>query len=236
MEYIASLGVLTLVLIIVVYSASFLYTLKSQLKSADITKIFIMMWCIAVAATYIPWILRIALLDIYETQTALLYPYWAFCYAMGALALISLDIAVLTLSKYRDSVVFKVLVVIISLTFISVIVVLLMGFQVNLVFFMGVNDLKIGNTIVYIYFICLIVFYIALPNVIFIEYLIKERINKTFAYKRVRIIEIGIIMFSLGIALDGMRIPSDVGIFIARVILLLGGIFVARGFFMKQES
>ncbi|MBN1801080.1 MAG: hypothetical protein JW891_06195 [Candidatus Lokiarchaeota archaeon] len=190
----------------------------------------------AVAITYIPWILRIALLDVYETNTALLYPYWALCYAMGALALISLDMAVLNLSSSHGSLFFKVLFVIIPLSFASVIIVLIMGFQVDLVLFMGVNDLKIGNVIVYIYFIVLIVFYIALPNAIFINFLIKERSQKTFAYKRVRIIEIGVLMFSIGIALDGMRLPSDIGIFIARVILLMGGLFVARGFFMQQET
>ena len=109
-----------------------------------------------------------------------------------------------------------------------------MGFEVDLVLFMGYNDLKIGNIFVYIYFSGLIFFYIALPNAVFLSFLIKNRSEKDFAYKRVRIIEIGIIMFSVGIALDGMRFPSDIGIFIARVILLIGGIFVAWGFFMKQ--
>ncbi len=234
MGYIGTLGLLTLVFITGVYFACFFYVLKSHLKRPESPKIFFMIWCIAVGITYIPWILRIALLDANESNTALLYPYWAFCYAFGALSLISLDGAVLNLSPNRESLIFKILAVIIALTFISVIIVLIMGFNVDLVLFMGFNDLKIGNIFVYIYFISVIVFYITLPNAIFISFLIKNRSEKDFAYKRVRIIEIGIIMFSIGIALDGMRFPSDIGIFIARVILLIGGLFVAMGFFMKQ--
>ncbi len=235
MEYIGNLGLLTLVLITIVYLACFFYSLKSYLKSRETTKIFLMIWCIAVGTTYIPWILRILFLDVNETNTTLLYPYWAYCYVLGALSLISLDIAVLTLSPYRGSLIFKIFAMIIALTFVSVIIVLILGFNVDIVRFMGFNDLRISDTLVYIYFFILIVFYITLPNAIFINFIIKGRSEKSYAYKRVRIIEIGIIMFSIGIALDGLRFPFDIGIFIARVILLVGGLFVAKGFLMKQD-
>ena len=46
MEYVGTLGLLTLILITVVYFACFVYTLKSYLKNADSAKIYFMVWCI----------------------------------------------------------------------------------------------------------------------------------------------------------------------------------------------
>ncbi len=101
---------------------------------------------------------------------------------------------------------------------------------------MDVSDLTIANPFVYFYFTLFLFLYIFIPNAIFIIYLIKSPDKDTFAYKRVRIIELGILLFSISIALDGLRFPSNIGILIIRIILMIGGLITMKGFLMKPPS
>ena len=84
-----------------------------------------------------------------------------------------------------------------------------------------------------IYYNFAIILYIIIPNAIFLNYLRNEDDKKSFGYKRVRIIELGVLLFCIGIAGDGMRLGGDVGILIFRLIMLVGGIVTMKGYLMK---
>jgi len=230
------IGIIGIFPLIIVFGICFALTLRSYLNNPDHTKIFFMIWSISVALTYISWGLRVLLVPQYETDKTILYPFWAFAYAFGGLALISLDFATLNLTKKQESTILKFIRIIILVGYIGVLIILIIGFEMELIVFMDVSDLTIINPFVYFYFTLLILFYIFFPNAIFINYLRKSPEKNTFTYKRVRTIEVGILLFCIGMALDGARIPSNIGILIARLIELIGGIITMKGYLMKPTS
>ena len=233
---ISIIGIIGVIPIIVVFGICFALTLRSYLNNPNRTKILFMVWSLAVVATYFSWGLRVIFIDRLEATIDIIYPFFAVSYAMGGTALIFLDFATINQSPQKDSKLMKVAILLIIISYIMVIVILINGFAVELVLFMDVIDLKIINPIVYFFFSGLILLFIFFPNAIFINYLLKAPDKTTFAYKRVRIIELGIILFSIGIALDGMRLPLDMGIFVVRIILMVGGLITLRGFLMKPSS
>ena len=230
------IGIIGTFSIVIVFGICFVLTLRSYLKNPNRTKIFFMIWTIAVSLTYISWGLRVLLIPQFETDKTLLYPFWALAYGFGGLALISLDFATLDLTRKKESTFYRIIKIIIFVSYISVLVILLIGFEQELTIFMDVSDLTIANPFVYYYFTILIVFYIFFPNTIFIIYLIKSPSKNEFAYKRVRIIELGIFLFTICIALDGMRLGGNIGTLIIRLIMTIGGLITMKGFLMKPIS
>lgn len=222
--------------IVIVFGICFALTLSSYLKNSNNTKIFFMIWTLSVSLIYLSWGLRVLFIDQFETDKNILYPFWACAYGFGALALIFLDFATLNLTRIKKSIIIKSIRIIIFISFIVVLLILIIGFELKLTIFMDVNDLSIENPFIYIYFTVIILFYVFFPNAIFIKYLIETPTKKDSTYKRIRIIELGILLFSIGIALDGIRIPSNEGILIVRIILMIGGLITMKGFLMKQSS
>ncbi len=191
----------------------------------------------AVAIIYLNWGLRVLFIPQFESDKTVLYPFWAISYGFGATALIALAMASLDQTKMKESVISIIIRIVIIATYALVLIILLIGgFEQQLVIFMDVTDLTIENQFVYYYFTILILFYIFFPNALYIVYLIKSSEKDTFTYKRVRIIEIGILIWSICILLDGMRFPSNMGILIIRIILMIGGLITMKGFLMKPAS
>ena len=191
----------------------------------------------AVAIIYLNWGLRVLFIPQFESDKTVLYPFWAISYGFGATALIALAMASLDQTKMKESVISIIIRIVIIATYALVLIILLIGgFEQQLVIFMDVTDLTIENQFVYYYFTILILFYIFFPNALYIVYLIKSSEKDTLTYKRVRIIEMGILIWSICILLDGMRFPSNMGILIIRIILMIGGLITMKGFLMKPAS
>jgi hypothetical protein len=196
-----------------------------------------MIWAISSAFTYVGWFFRVLFIPQFESDKSVLYPYWVMGYTAGATALIALAFASLDLTKMKESVVFIIIRIIILVTYAGVLIILFVGgFEQKITVFMDVSDLTIEDQFVFYYFMILILFYIFFPNAINIMFLIKEEEKDSFAYKRVRMIEIGILIWSMCILLDGLRFPSNVGILIIRIVLMIGGLITMKGFLMKLEE
>ena len=219
--------------IVIVFGICSGLVLRSYLKNPNRTKIFYLLWTMSTALIYVSWGLRVLFIPQFTTDKIVLYPFWAVCYGFGGLALISLDFASLDQIKNRESTLIKIIRIIILASFSLVLIILFTGFDQDLTIFMDVSDLTIKNPFVYFYFTFVIMLYIFFPNAIFINYLIKSDEKDTFTYKRVRIIELGILVFSISLALDGMRFPSNIGILIIRIFLMIGGLITMKGFLMK---
>jgi len=188
------------------------------------------------ALIYVSWGIRVLFIPQFSTDETVLYPFWALSYGFGGLALISLDFASLDQIKNRESTLIKIIRIIILASFALVLIILFTGFDQELIIFMDVSDLTIKDPFVYFYFTFVIILYIFFPNAIFINYLIKSDEKDTFTYKRVRIIALGILVFSISLALDGMRLPSNIGILILRIMLMIGGLITMKGFLMKPAE
>jgi len=230
------IGIIGTFSIVIVFLLCFGLTLNSYLKNPNSTKILFMIWSISVSLTYLSWGLRVLLIPQLENDINILYPYFACAYGFGGLALIFLDFATLNLTRMKKSTLIKLLRIIILISFIIVIIAFTIGFETGLTTFMDVSDLKILNPFVYYYFTFIILFYVFFPNAIFIKYLIEAPSKTDPSYKRIRIIEVGILLFSISIALDGIRLPSNIGILIIRLILMIGGLIIMKGFLLKQSS
>jgi len=231
------IGIIGTFPIVVVFLVCFGLVLRSYKKNPNRVKIFFMMWTLATALIYLSWGLRVVIIPQFEKDQKILYPFWALSYAFGATALITLAFASLDLSKMKESALFNIIRIIIVATYASVLLILLIGgFEQELIVFMDVTDMTIGDPFVYYYFTILILFYIFFPNALNILFLIKSEEKDDFAYKRVRIIEIGILIWSICILLDGMRFPSNMGILIIRIFLMIGGLVTLKGFLMKPEK
>jgi len=196
-----------------------------------------MIWAIASAFTYVGWFCRVLFVPQFESDKTVLYPFWVMGYTAGATALISLAFASLDQTKIKESIIIIIIRIIILVTYAGVLIILFVGgFEQELVVFMDVTDLTIEDNFVFYYFTILILFYIFFPNAIYIMYLLKSEEKDSFTYKRVRIIEIGILIWSLCILLDGLRFPSNIGILIIRIILMIGGLITMKGFLMKPKE
>lgn len=231
------IGIIGTFPIVIVFGICFSLVLRSYIKNPNRAKIFFMLWALATALIYFNWGLRVILIPQFEADKTVLYPFFALSYAFGATALIALAFASLDLTKMKESALFKIIRITMMATYASVLIILLIGgFEQELIVFMNVTDMTIEDPFVYYYFTILILFYIFFPNAINIMYLIKSDEKDTFTYKRVRIIEIGILIWSICILLDGMRFPSNIGILIIRIILMIGGLVTMKGFLMKPAE
>ncbi len=231
------IGIIGTFPIAIVFGICFVLFLKSYFKNPNRTKIFFLIWTMAVAIIYLNWGLRVLFIPQFESDKTVLYPFWAISYGFGATALIALAMASLDQTKMKESVISIIIRIVIIATYALVLIILLIGgFEQQLVIFMDVTDLTIENQFVYYYFTILILFYIFFPNALYIVYLIKSSEKDTLTYKRVRIIEMGILIWSICILLDGMRFPSNMGILIIRIILMIGGLITMKGFLMKPAS
>ena len=233
---ISIIGVIGVFPIVIFFGICFGLTVRSYVQNPNRIKIYYMIWTLSVALIYISWGARVLFIPQFEKETSILYPFWALSYAFGGLALISLDFATLNLTKNKESKIMKYIKIIIIINYFGILVVLLMGFEMELIVFMDVSDLIIKDIYIYVFFTLSILFYISFPNYIFISYLIKSPEKDSFAYKRVRIIELGILLFTVGLAFDGMRFPSNIGILIIRIIIAIGGLITMKGFLMKPPS
>ncbi len=230
------IGIIGTFPIVIVFGICFSLVLRSYIKNPNRAKIFFMLWALATALIYFNWGLRVILIPQFEADKTVLYPFFALSYAFGATALIALAFASLDLTKMKESALFKIIRITMMATYASVLIILLIGgFEQELIVFMNVTDMTIEDPFVYYYFTILILFYIFFPNAINIMYLIKSE-KDTFTYKRVRMIEIGILIWSICILLDGMRFPSNIGILIIRIILMIGGLVTMKGFLMKPAE
>ncbi|MFX1337486.1 MAG: hypothetical protein ACFFDK_02625 [Promethearchaeota archaeon] len=219
--------------IVFVFGIYFIITLKSYIQSKNISSLFFSISFFATTITYLVWGLRVILISQYERNITVLLPYWRAAYLFASLSLIFLDLASLKLAEISNKSLLILLYLLIIVTYIVMATILFLGFEVEITIFMDVSDLRIVNSLVYIYFLILLLFYLALPNSIFFNYLRKGLSKTTFAYKKVQIIEIGLLLFTIGTILDGARFPSNIGILIARIIIMIGGLFMMRGFTMK---
>lgn len=217
--------------IVIVFGTYFGFTLRSYLKNPARSKLFFMMSFISVSLTYFVWGLRVLIIPQFETDINILYPFWALAYAFGGTALVFLAFASLELTQKK----FNIIKIIILVTYVGILILLVIGFEVALTIFMDVSDLTIVNQIVYISFTILILFYVIFPNAIFLNFLRKSPSKTTLAYKKVRTIELGVILWSIGFLLDGARFPSNIGILIARLITMIGGLIMIIGFFLMKK-
>ena len=222
--------------IVVVFGICSGLILRSYLKNPNRTKIFYMIWAMSTALIYVSWGLRVLFIPQFTTDKTVLYPFWGFCYGLGGLGFIALDFASLDQIKNRESTLIKIIRIIILASFIIVLIILFTGFEQDLIIFMDVSDLTYKDPFVFYYFTSVIMLYIFFPNAIFINYLIKSDEKDSFTYKRVRIIALGILVFSISLALDGMRFPSNIGILIIRIFLMIGGLITMKGFLMKPAE
>ena len=190
----------------------------------------------SIALIYFVWGLRVLFIPQFESDTKVLYPIWAFIYAIGGLALISLDFATLDLTRMKESNFLKFIKAIIVVSLVGGLILLIIGFDVELLIFMDVTDLTVKDPFVYIYMTIILLSYIFFPNAIFIIYLIKWPSKTDFQYKKLRIIEMGILMWTICFALDGIKFPSNIGILIIRIILMIGGLITMKGLLMKPAE
>ena len=236
---ISIIGILGIFPIAIVFGICFGLTLRSYLKNPNISILYFTISFFSIALIYFVWGLRVLFIPQFESDTKVLYPMWAFIYVIGALALISLDFATLDLTYMKESNFFKFIKAILLVSFVGVLILAFIGFNVEfveLLVFMDVTDLAINNPYVYLYAIIIILFYIFFPNAIFIIYLIKWPSKTDFQYKKLRIIEIGILLWTICFALDGIKFPSNIGILIIRIFLMIGGLITMKGLLMKPTS
>ena len=234
---ISIVGIIGTFPIVILFGICFGLILSSYIKNPNRTKTYFMLWSLSSALIYLNWGLRVILISQDETDKAVIYPFFALSYAFGAFALITLAFASLDLTEMKNSTLSKIIRIIIVVTCASVFLILLIGgYEQKLIVFMDVTDLTIEDPFVYYYFTGLIVFYIFFPNAINIKFLIKSTEKDTFTYKRIRIIEIGILIWSICILLDGMRFRSNIGILIIRISFVIGGLITMKGFLMKPPQ
>jgi hypothetical protein len=186
--------------------------------------------------TYIVWASRMLILPQYENDITLLYPYWAVAYFLAGTCFVMLAFATLSLMREKQTIFSKVLILIIIITYIIAIIVLSIGFEVEIIIFSDVTDLTIKNIYVYMFFTCILLFYLSIPNAINIKFLLTSESKGDFVYKRVRIIELGIMLFSIGMIIDGLRFSFFFANFIGRIIAAVGGLLMVKGFLMKKSD
>ena len=187
------------------------------------------------AATYFVWGLRVLLIPQFESNINLLLPYWKAAYLLAALSLVFLDLAVINLIKLKRSIYTKIITTLIVITYIIAAILIIVGFDVGLVTFMDVTDLTINDQAIYLLFVFLMLFYLSIPNIFFINYL-RKLPSKSILFKKSLYIELGLFLFSIGTILDGARLPNNYGILILRLIIMVGGLFMIKGFYTKLKE
>ncbi len=222
--------------LIFVFGLCFALTLRSHLKNPHTSKIFFMLSFLSIMGTYICWAGRILILPqfISENEINSLYPFWAVAYFLAGTSFVMLDFATFSLMQEKQTTLSKILISIIIITYIIAIIILSIGFEVELIVFSDVSDLTIKNIYVYLFFTCILLFYFSIPNAINIKFLLTSEDKNTFVYKRVRIIEFGILLFSIGMIFDGLRFAFLFANFIGRIIAAIGGLLIVKGFLMKK--
>ncbi len=154
--------------LIIVFGLCFILTLRSHLKNPHPSKIFFMLSFASITGTYLSWGIRILLLPqiISENEIYLIYPYWAVSYFLGGTCFVMLDFATFRLMSEKQSKLSKILISIIIITYFIAIVILLIGFDVELIIFSDVSDLTIKNIYVLMFFTFILLLYLSIPNAI----------------------------------------------------------------------
>ncbi len=242
---ISIIGIIGTFSIVIVFSIYFLKSLYSYIKSRHLSIFFFMCSFLCTIVAYLAWGLRVILVPQFESNKDILMPYWMAAYIFASLSLIFLDFAVIKIIGYRNSSYLKIILGIILATYaitgIILIVMLILGFDVRLVTFMDVSDLSIKDPVIYFILLCLLLFYCAIPNIIFTNHLreivaTKKVALKSKNFKRIFNIEFGILLFSIGTIIDGARFTSNIGMLITRIIIAIGGLFMLRGFYTKSNE
>jgi len=228
-------GILGTFPIVIVFGICFAYTLKAYRKKPNISLLYFMIFFFSIASIYFVWALRVLFIPQFESDSRVLYPFWAFIYAIGGLALIALDFATLDLTEMKESNFFKFIKIIIVVSLAGGWILLIIGFDVKVLVFMDVTDLAVKDPFVYLYMSIVILLYIFFPNAIFIIYLIKWP-SRTVIHKKLRIIELGILLFSICFTLDAIKIPSNIGILIIRILLMISGLIIMKGLLIRPQE
>jgi len=231
---ISLIGIIGTFSLVIVFFIYFIATFFSYLKAKHPSKLFFMGSFLSTVLTFFVWGLRVILLPQNEPNINTLLPYWTIAYIFAALYLVFLDFAIFELiGGEKKSIYIKLMSIIITILYIIVVIILIIGFDVGIVTFMDVTDLQIKNPFVSYFFLLLILFYLSIPNIFFILYLRRfPRTSKL--YRKMIYIELRLFLFSFGAILDGARFPSNIGIFIARIIIMLGGIVMIIGFYYSK--
>ncbi|TXT62842.1 MAG: membrane protein of unknown function [Promethearchaeota archaeon] len=222
--------------IVIVFGLYFIITINSYLKTKNLSTIFFSLSFLATTLTYTVWGLRVFLLPQYDPHISNLLPYWTSAYLFASLSLIFLDFACIELSGIENKRIKQIIYSIILITYSILVAILFIGFEVEITTFMDVSDLSISNIFVYAYFILLLLFYLTLPNIVFINYIRTSILKTSLTYKKVRTIEMGLSLFTIGTILDGARFPSNIGILIARILIMIGGLIMLIGFTFKPRA
>ena len=229
------IGIIGTFPIVIVFGICFVFTLKAYLKKPNISILYFMIYFFSIALIYFVWALRVLFIPQFESDVRVVYPFWAFIYGMGGLALISLDFATLDLTYMKESNLVKFIKAIIVVSLAGGWILLIIGFDVELLVFMDVTDLTVKDPFAYIYMTIILLSYIFFPNAIFIIYLIKWP-SRTVIHKKLRIIELGILLFSICFTLDAIKIPSNIGILIIRILLMISGLIIMKGLLIRPQE
>jgi len=224
--------------LIVIFGLCAFLTLRSHLKNPHPSKIFFTLAFLSFMGTYICWASRILILPQYITEDKiyLLYPFWAVSYLLAGTSIVMLDFATFRLMRETLTKLSKIIISIVIISYLIAILLLIVGFEVELIIFSDVSDLTIKNIYVYIYFTCTLLLYLSIPNAFNLNFLRTSVSKSDFAYKRVRIIELGIFLFSIGVIFDGLRFSFFLANFIGRIISAIGGLLMVKGFLMKKSD
>lgn len=229
------IGIIGTFSIVIVFSIYFLTTLYSYIRTKYLSKIFLMTSFLSTVAAYFVWGLRVLLIPQFESNIDVLLPYWTAAYLLAALSFIFLDFAIINLIELKHSIYTKIITTLIVITYVIAAILIIVGFDVRLVIFMDVTDLTINDQVIYLLFIFLMLLYLSIPNIFFINY-IRKFPSKSILFKRSVYIELGLFLFSIGSILDGARFPSNLGILIMRIIIMIGGLFMIIGFYTKSQK
>jgi hypothetical protein len=166
-----------------------------------------------------------------------IYWYWIAVYFFGGLSLVFLDFATLQFLKLGTSkntlIYFFQAIIIIS--FIGVAYILMSGFETKEVLLSDVSDLDIADMKAKAYLFMSMGIYLGIPNFIFLRFLWTSD-KTTFAYKKVKILELGILLTSAGMGLDGVRIADNFGMILIRWLVMAGGLVIMAGLLYGKKK
>ena len=112
---------------------------------------------------------------------------------------------------------------------------LLSGFETKEVILSDVSDLDIADMMVKAYLFVSMGIYLGIPNFIFLRFLWTSD-KTTFAYKKVKILEVGILLTSAGMGLDGVRIADNFGMTLIRWLVMAGGLVIMAGLLYGKKK
>lgn len=184
----------------------------------------------AMSITYISWTARALFFSAAEGPTDGWYILWQFAYGPGVLAFFFLALWSLSLVNpqlLEDRWWIQVVLLIPWIAVALDITVLTTAQNATIVEFANIKDIQ-PDLVLTLFATLAVLLYTGIPIVVFLRYLLASENKGTTNYRKILIIEIGLILFALGSLVDASKLPN-IESALANNILFLSRSFMASG-------